>query len=181
MFGAKNAELPTGKKYIQPGILQVDIVSLTFEGDFFTLKLKPSGEDDDTANDFRFYINGDANVVSKTMNKFYEIVEAVDPSLTEIAAQTPEQYINLLAPKMTGKSYVQKFRGQQSEPGSKFWARIPGSRRSKANPEFSIAAPVGQEDILEFDKNNEWDMMAAQGEINMESAESAADSAPEWS
>lgn len=181
MFGVNNAELPTGKKYIQPGILQVDIVGLSFEGDYFSLKLKPSGEEDNTANDFRFYINGDANVVSKTMNKFYEIVEAVDPTLTEVAAQTPEQYINLLAPKMVGKSYVQKFRGQQSEPGGKFWARIPGSRRSKANRDFSIAAPVGQEDILEFDKNNEWDMMAAQGDVNMTTAEQAGDEAPSWS
>lgn len=185
MFGANNQELPEGKNYITFGIHNVEIVSLSMTDDNqnFDLELKNVGAEDSDSSNFRFFMNGDDKAKNSQMRRFYEIVEAVDPALTKIAAASLPEYIALLAPKMKGKQYIQKFRGQQNAADSPYWARIPNSMKNKRNPEPTIACAIGTEPPFTFDKSNEWDYRPFQGAaatVDMSSASDSADVDAEW-
>lgn len=151
MFGATNEQLPEGNKFITPGIQKVQITDLkNTDSGYFELYLKLDGAKDEDAKAFRFYTSEKA--LSLNMNKLYEIIRAVDPSLESIVAENLGEYIAKIKPKLVNRKYQQLFTGKQNRTGGPFFPEIPLSRRTKEDTSPTIACSYDSEPSFEFDE-----------------------------
>lgn len=164
MFGTKNENLPEGKVFIKPGINEVEVVSISDQQHtqngkpYFDVELKIAGESDDSSNKFKFFTSEKAFPYS--MLKMVEIVYAClgQAEADKIQDETFEGYLQKLNQKLKGKKYIQKFVGEEyvnSEGNVKIASKIPFSRRTKKNPILTIAAPIGKQDTLSFDEEED--------------------------